>query len=40
MAANLGATTTAGIDSGHKPTLASPAALTAILTDFTITLKS
>ena len=40
MAANLGATTTAGIDSGHKPTLAKPAALAAILTAFTTTLKS
>ena len=40
MAADLGATTTVGIDSGHTPTLAKPAALAAILTDFTITLKS
>ena len=40
MAADLGATTTAGIDSGHMPMLAQPAALAAILNDFTTTLKS
>ena len=40
MAADLGATTAAGIDSGHMPMLAQLAALAAILNDFTTTLKS